>query len=280
MLIQFTKMHGLGNDFMVIDGLSQDIELNSEQVRQLADRRLGVGFDQLLLVLAPSQPDVDFDYRIYNADGDEVEHCGNGARCFASFVTQRGLSRKNPLTVKTVNRQLTLTIESNNEVSVDMGVPEWNPADLPFLSREPTLTYQREVILNGESQVLEFSIASMGNPHAVIIVDDVSSADVKSLGAALGQHPDFPEGVNVGFLEIVNRSHFRLRVYERGAGETLACGTGACAAMVVGCLTGHLDHAAKAELTGGELNLQWRKPDNPVLMTGPASTVFEGKIQL
>lgn len=281
MLIEFTKMHGLGNDLMVIDGVSQDIELTKDQVRQLSDRHFGVGFDQLLLILAPSDPEVDFDYRIYNADGEEVEHCGNGARCFARFVAERGLSKKNPLTVKTVNRVLRLFTCANGDVTVDMGVPRWQPADIPFLAAQQAATYRRHVNVDGIDEILEFSLVSMGNPHAVIIVDDVSTARVKSLGAALGQHADFPEGVNVGFMEIIDPGRFRLRVYERGAGETLACGTGACAAMVAGCLSGRLQaENVVAQLSGGLLNLQWHKPDAAVLMTGPASTVFEGNIQL
>ncbi|NKB34511.1 MAG: diaminopimelate epimerase [Pseudomonadales bacterium] len=284
MRISFTKMHGLGNDFMVLDLTSRTVDLSAEQIRTLSHRQFGIGFDQLLQILPPSSPEVDFNYRIYNADGDEVEHCGNGARCFAKFVYDKGLSDKNPLTVNTVNRVLVLHSDKHGEVTVDMGAPEFDPASIPFANDTSERQYSRSIDLAGESRALEFVALSMGNPHAVISVEDLANTAVKDIGEAVGSHPDFPEGVNVGFMQILSRNEINLRVYERGAGETLACGTGACAAVVAGCLLDQLDDNVKVNLTGGQLTVCWQQEgqedNSPVLMTGPATTVFEGIIEI
>jgi len=276
MEIQFTKMHGLGNDFVVIDAINQDIDLSEEQVGFIADRHFGVGCDQLLLVEAAESDDVDFVYRIFNADGGEVEQCGNGARCFAVFVREKGLTNKNPIVVETNTGVISLYIEEDGQVSVDMGVPELNPWAIPFNADTRLDEYALDV--NGD--VLKIGAVSMGNPHAVTIVDDVEATDVDELGAAIENHALFPNRVNAGFMQIVSDTHIRLRVFERGAGETLACGTGACAAMVVGRLQGRLDEEVQVDLPGGSLQISWQGEASPVMMTGPATTVFEGKITL
>ena len=279
MKIPFTKMHSLGNDFIVLDLVSNHIKLTPEQIRNLADRHTGIGFDQLLQIEAPADPDVDFIYRIFNADGTEIEHCGNGARCFAQYVAEKGLTTKNPIRVRTVNRVLSLHVNENGEVTVDMGKPDLDPAQIPFRSKLQETSYNRDLLVNGRKLSIQFSALSMGNPHAVIIVEDIENTAVKDIGEALGVHPDFPQGVNVGYMQILDRSKVRLRVYERGVGETLACGTGACAAMVAGCLRGQLDDTVEVKLRGGGLTINWRR-DSHVLMTGPAATVYEGSVQL
>ncbi|PCJ28245.1 MAG: diaminopimelate epimerase [SAR86 cluster bacterium] len=280
MQIPFTKMHGLGNDLMVLDLVSNKIELSREQIRLLADRHCGVGFDQLLQIEPASDDNVDFNYRIFNADGEEVEHCGNGARCFAKYVHDNGLSSKNPVVVKTVNRILTLLLQDNGDVTVDMSEPEFDPAQIPFAADTAAMTYYGDLIVNGAEQEIEFCALSMGNPHAVTIVDDVSLAAVEDIGEVLGTHPDFPQGCNVGFMQIIDRQNINLRVYERGAGETLACGTGACAAVVAGCLQGLLDDTVTVNLHGGQLTINWSGQGSSVLMTGPATTVYQGTIQI
>ncbi len=280
MQIPFTKMHGLGNDFIVIDGVTQHIHIDAEQVRQLADRRFGIGFDQLLLVEPPSVPDVDFDYRIFNVDGSEVEHCGNGARCFASFVKEKGLSDNNPVIVKTLNRILSLATNTDGNVTVDMGLPEFRPELIPFNSENQSLTYQRQIEIDGQSNTIEFSALSMGNPHAVIIVEDLMKTAVKDIGGGLGSHPDFPQGVNVGFMQIESPQQIRLRVFERGTGETLACGTGACAAVVAGQRLGLLENKVSVRLAGGSLVIDWSGEESSVLMSGPTTTVYEGTLEL
>ena len=280
MRIPFTKMHGLGNDFMVLDLVNRDIQLEPQQIRALADRHFGVGFDQLLQIEPPSDHDVDFNYRIFNADGSEVEHCGNGARCFAIFVRDHGLSHKNPIRVKTVNGILELAIADDDTVTVNMGTPRLAPADIPFRTERQAPSYRRRIRVGGIEQEILFSALSMGNPHAVIQVPDVDLAAVGELGPALQAHPDFPEGVNVGFMQVIDRRHLRLRVFERGSGETLACGTGACAAMVAGCTLGSLDDTVTIGLRGGDLRVTWRGGDSPVMMSGPATTVFEGTIEI
>jgi diaminopimelate epimerase len=273
-------MHGLGNDFMVLDLISNHITLTPEQIRSLANRYTGIGFDQLLQIEPATDPSVDFNYRIYNADGGEIEHCGNGARCFARFVSDRGLTTKNPIRVKTVNRVLTLLLNENGEVSVDMGIPDFIPEQIPFTTKLQENVYHRGIVVDGQELDIQFSALSMGNPHAVIIVEDIDSTAVKDIGEVLGAHPDFPEGVNVGYMQILSRTEVRLRVYERGVGETLSCGTGACAATVAGCLQGHLDDTVEVQLRGGRLTVNWRQQDSHVLMTGPVATVYEGSIQL
>lgn len=278
MLIHFTKMQGLGNDFIVLDMTKQHFELSPEQIRSLGDRHFGVGFDQLLQIEPPSDSTVDFDYRIFNADGNEVEHCGNGARCFAIYVRQRGLSDKNPIRVKTIDGVLELKINNDDTVTVNMGIPRFEPAEIPFDDKEKTITYTRTLPETGEN--IEFSALSLGNPHAVLIVDDVEKADVHRVGKLLGSHPDFSRGVNVGFMEIVDPGSIKLRVFERGVGETLACGTGACAAVAAGRLRRLLGETVSASLIGGELSINWQSEEDPLLMTGPANTVFEGSIEL
>ena len=280
MKIPFTKMHGLGNDFMVIDLTSGEIELSVEQIKRLSHRQFGIGFDQLLQIKSPSSPDIDFDYRIYNADGVEVEHCGNGARCFAKFVYDNGLSDKNPLTVKTVNRLLLLHTNKNGEVTVDMGSPDFEPANIPFKTDQEAQLYTLSIELAGISKDIDFVALSMGNPHAVISVEDLANTAVKDIGEAVGNHPSFPEGVNVGFMQILNHNEINLRVYERGAGETLACGTGACAAVAAGRLREQIGGNVKVNLTGGQLMVSWQRSESPVLITGPATTVYEGTIEI
>ena len=280
MKIPFTKMHGLGNDFMVLDLTSGEIELSAEQIKRLSHRQFGIGFDQLLQIKSPSSPDIDFDYRIYNADGVEVEHCGNGARCFAKFVYDNGLSDKNPLTVKTVNRLLLLHTNKNGEVTVDMGSPDFEPANIPFKTDQEAQLYTLSIELAGFFKDIDFVALSMGNPHAVISVEDLANTAVKDIGEAVGNHPSFPEGVNVGFMQIINHNEINLRVYERGAGETLACGTGACAAVVAGRLREQIGDNVKVNLTGGQLMVSWQRSESSVLITGPATTVYEGTIEI
>lgn len=276
MLVRFTKMHGLGNDFMVIDALSQRVKLTPKIVRKLSDRNLGIGFDQLLLVEPPSRPDMDFRYRIYNADGSEVEHCGNGARCFGRFVRDRRLTMKDEIRVETARGEATIYLLKDRQVDVDMGAPELTPAEIPFQAEQQAVSYPVEVA----GQTVELSAVSMGNPHGVLVVDDVDSAPVETLGPALEAHPRFPQKANIGFMQVISRNEIRLRVYERGAGETLACGTGACAAVVAGRLRGLLDEEVLVHLPGGELRISWAGEGSAVRMIGPAATVFEGQIYL
>jgi len=276
MSLRFTKMHGLGNDFVVVDAIRQAVSLAPEQVRCLADRRFGVGCDQVLLVEPARLSGTAFHYRIFNADGSEVEQCGNGARCFARFVRDQGFTRDDVIKVGTARGPITLYVEPDGQVRVDMGAPRLDPADLPFDAPARAPTYPIEV--GGE--VVEIGAVSMGNPHAVLLVEDVASAPVERLGPLLEAHPRFPRRVNVGFMAAKGRDRIDLRVYERGSGETLACGTGACAAVVSGRLRGLLDERVTVRLPGGELRVSWRGGDAPVWMTGPAVTVFEGTIAL
>lgn len=274
MEIKFTKMHGLGNDFVVIDAINQDIDLSDEQVRYIADRHFGVGCDQLLLVEASDSEDVDFIYRIFNADGGEVEQCGNGARCFAVFVREKGLTDKDIIRVETASGLIELEVQPDGQITVNMGVPEFKPWNIPFNAD----TRLDEYALDADGEMLKIGAVSMGNPHAVTIVENVDTAEVERLGACIESHSLFPNRVNAGFMQIINDSHIRLRVYERGAGETLACGTGACAAMVIGCIQGHLAEQVQVDLSGGNLQISWQGEASPVMMTGPATTVFEGII--
>lgn len=274
--MNFTKMHGLGNDFIVIDAIHQTISLSAEQVRFLADRRFGIGCDQLLLVERASQPTVDFRYRIFNADGSEVQQCGNGARCFARFVRDKGLTNKDIIVVETASGTITLYIENNGEVRVNMGTPRFAPAALPFIAEQEQDRYPIEV--DGIAHTI--GAVSMGNPHAVMLFSDINTAPVDTLGPKLESHPRFPERVNVGFMQVVSRNHIRLRVYERGAAETLACGTGACAAVAVGIRWKLLDDTVKVDLPGGSLTIRWEGNDAPLWMIGPATHVFEGAIEL
>lgn len=275
MLVQFSKMHGLGNDFLVIDNVTQNIFFNPEQIARLADRNTGVGFDQLLLVEPPYDPDVDFHYRIFNADGSEVQQCGNGARCFGRFVRHKGLSNKNRLQVSTKGGVIEILLLADGQVQVDMGQPELQPQAIPFKANKQEVTY----ILRAEEQTFLCGALSMGNPHCVMLVDDVDTAPVASVGALLTRHERFSEGTNVGFLQILNPQRARLRVYERGVGETQACGTGACAAAVWGMLQDRLEPNATIELRGGNLQINWQ-PGQSVMMTGEASHVFDGQLVL
>lgn len=274
--VRFTKMHGLGNDFVVFDGINQEVNLSTESVRRIADRRFGIGCDQLLVVDVPEQPDNDFRYRIYNHDGAEVENCGNGARCFAKFVRDKKLTGKRAIRVETLGGILTLHVARQGEITVDMGVPVFTPADIPFIADAQANTYPLDV--NG--QTVDISAVSMGNPHAVAIVDNVDTAPVEQWGASIEQHARFPNRVNAGFMAIDSRTAMRLRVYERGVGETLACGTGACAAVVAGQRRGLLDNAVTAHLRGGDLHIEWQGEGHPVMMTGPATTVFQGQVKI
>jgi len=269
-------MHGLGNDFVVIDAINQAITLTSAQIRFLADRHFGVGCDQLLLVEKPVSDNADFKYRIFNADGGEVAQCGNGARCFARFVRDKGLSNKDEFTVDTDAGQLVLRLDAEGLVTVNMGIPKHAPEHIPLLMPHESLLYEAEVA----GQHLEFGAVSMGNPHAVIRVDDVTQAPVEAVGAQLECHRLFPQRVNVGFMQVLSRQRIKLRVYERGAAETLACGSGACAAAVVGIEQDLLDNDVIVGLPGGELKIQWAGRGHPVLMSGPAVSVYEGRIRL
>lgn len=276
MPIRFSKMHGLGNDFMVIDAINQSVLLTTQQIRALADRRLGIGFDQLLLVERSQREDCEFRYRIFNADGGEVEQCGNGARCFARYVTTHGLTDQRVIPVETLAGLIILDLAPNGNVTVNMGVPRFAPSDIPFNAPERSLLYPLNV--NGDD--IEISALSMGNPHAVLRIDDIATAAVKSWGPVIENHPQFPQRVNVGFMQVLDRSSIALRVFERGAGETPACGTGACAAAVAGRINGWLDEKVTVKLTGGELQIRWEGEGEPVFMTGPAIEVFEGTIDL
>ncbi|HEY6609652.1 MAG TPA: diaminopimelate epimerase [Pseudomonas sp.] len=276
MLLRFTKMHGLGNDFMVLDLVTQHAHIQPKHVRQWGDRHTGVGFDQLLIVEPPSRPDVDFRYRIFNADGSEVEQCGNGARCFARFVIDKRLTAKKRIRVETKNSVIELNVRSDGQITVDMGAPRLLPAEIPFVAPEAALAYEVEV----GGQTVELAAVSMGNPHGVLRVDNVDTAPVHALGAQLEIHPRFPQKANIGFLQIVDAHHARLRVWERGCGETQACGTGACAAAVAGIRQGWLSSPVQISLPGGSLSIEWAGPGQPVLMTGPALRVFEGQVRL
>jgi diaminopimelate epimerase len=276
MLLRFSKMHGLGNDFMVVDQISQRVHLSTEQIRDLGDRNTGVGFDQLLLIETPQSPDVDFGYRIFNADGNEVEHCGNGARCFARFVHDQRLTGKREIAVQTSNGRIVLKMLKDNWVEVDMGEPVLQPQHVPFDAPAQAPSY----ILEHEGQSYTIGAVSMGNPHAVLIVDDVASAPVEALGAKLEQHPRFPNKANIGFMQIIDRNTIKLRVFERGVGETKACGTGACAAVVAGQQQGLLDAKITAHLTGGDLSIHWQGPGHSLIMNGPTAHVYEGQIKI
>jgi diaminopimelate epimerase len=276
MLLRFTKMHGLGNDFMVLDLVSQHAHIQPKHAKQWGDRNTGIGFDQLLIVEAPSNPDVDFRYRIFNSDGSEVEQCGNGARCFARFVLDKRLTTKKLIRVETKSGVIELDVRNDGQISVDMGAPRLVPADIPFQADAKALNYPLEV----DGQTVQIAAVSMGNPHAVLRVDDVNSAPVRELGPKIEHHPRFPQRVNVGFLQVIDRHRAQLRVWERGAGETQACGTGACAAAVAAIAQGWMDSPLTLDLTGGRLLIEWAGEGHPVIMTGPAVRVYEGQVRL
>jgi len=276
MLLKFTKMHGAGNDFVVIDLISQRYRPQEQDIRLLADRHFGIGCDQVLLVEAPDSPDVDFRYRIFNADGSEVENCGNGARCFARFVRDKQLTGKRVIRVQTAGGVLELRVRDKHQVEVDMGVPVLTPTAIPFMASQQADHYALIV----EDRQLEIGALSMGNPHAVLRVDDVDRAPVATLGPIIEYHPNFPQRVNVGFMQVMSATEIRLRVFERGVGETLACGTGACAAAVYGMLRGWLRDTVTVQLPGGKLEITWAGAGHHVTMTGPTAVVFEGSIKI
>ncbi len=285
MKLRFTKMHGQGNDFVVLDGVRQAVELSREQVRAIADRHYGVGCDQLLVVEPPSAPENDFRYRIFNADGGEVEQCGNGARCFARFVLDAGLTTKREIRVETASGVIMPKIEDSGQVTVDMGAPRFDPRDVPFLADEARLVYPLVVA----GLTVQVSVLSMGNPHAIQLVEDVDRAPVATQGPLIENHPAFPQRANAGYMQLLTRGHIRLRVWERGAGETLSCGTGACAAVVAGIRRGLLDAEVRVSTRGGDLAIRWPRgreapgetnTDRPVMMTGDAVRVFDGTLEI
>jgi diaminopimelate epimerase len=276
MKLRFTKMHGLGNDFIMIDAISQKVSITPDRAKKLADRHFGIGCDQVLVVEPPTSSAADFRYRIFNSDGSEVENCGNGARCFAIFVRMRKLTGKHEIHAETAGGNLVLQVLSDNQVTVNMGVPRLEPDAIPFVAERRSLTYPLQL----PGQVLEISAVSMGNPHAVTFVEDLKQLDLETIGPLIENHSDFPKRVNAGFIEIQSRNEAHVRVFERGTGETLACGTGACAAVVAGRLRGLLDNSVHVKLPGGSLMIEWAGEGHPVMMTGPATTVFHGQITI
>ena len=287
MQLKFTKMHGAGNDFIVIDAVNQQVDLSPEQWQRLADRRFGIGADQILIVERPTSPDCDFRYRIFNNDGGEVEQCGNGSRAFVSFVSDKGLTDKRSIRVQTMAGIIAPRLEDDGSITVDMGAPVLEPSRVPFdndgldgVTQGRDTLWPLTVRARGAEQTVLVSAVSMGNPHAVQVVDDVDTAPVAETGPQIENHPRFPKRVNAGYLQVLDRRHVRLRVFERGAGETLACGTGACAAVVAGIRRGLLDSPVQVEARGGRLNIAWAGEGQPVYLSGPAVTVFEGEITL
>jgi len=274
MQLTFSKMHGLGNDFVVVDAISQSVQIDPDQVRLIADRHFGVGCDQVLLVEPPRTPGTDFRYRIYNADGGEVQQCGNGARCFARFVRDHGLTALDEISVETAGGIIRLYVEADGQVTVNMGTADFSPAALPFVATAEAHQYPLEVA----GGIVEIGAVAIGNPHAVVQVTDIGTADVGRLGPAIANHERFPEGVNAGFMQVLTPEHIRLRVHERGVGETLACGTGACAAVAIGRDRGLLAEQVQVDLPGGALEIRWAGRGEPVWMTGPAVSVFEGHL--
>ncbi len=276
MKLKFTKMHGTGNDFVVIDGITQHVSLTSQQIKQIADRHFGVGCDQLLLVEKSNVENIDFRYRIFNADGGEVEQCGNGARCFVRFVHDHALTDKTEILVQTLAGIISLKLEDNGQVTVNMGIPQFSPNQIPFIAEYEQPVYSLQLA----DQTIEISTVSMGNPHAVQLVDNVDTAPVASQGPMIESHESFPKRVNAGFMQIVDHHHIRLRVFERGSGETLACGTGACAAAVTGIRLNWLSSPVIVDMLGGQLSIEWAGTGEPVWMTGPAQTVFAGELEV
>ena len=276
MRLKFTKMQGIGNDFVVLDATRAPLRLSANQIRALADRHFGIGCDQVLQIEPPRSADTDFFYRIFNADGGEVEQCGNGARCFVRYAHDKGLTQKREIRVGTANGVIVPRLETDGQVTVNMGIPIFEPAQIPFIAPQQALTYNLEI----GGKILEISALSIGNPHAVQIVRSIEGAPLASLGARIEKHPRFPHGVNAGFLEVVSRTRGKLRVYERGVGETLACGSGACAAAVAGVTRGFFESQLTIAMRGGDLGISWAGAGQPVMMSGPAQTVFEGEIEL
>ena len=276
MHFHFSKMHGLGNDFMVVDCLTQNIFFSPDLIRRLADRNRGIGFDQLLVVEAPYDPETDFHYRIFNSDGTEVEQCGNGARCFARFVRMKGLTNRTTISVSTKKGKMSLKVEDDDQITVNMGEPQFEPNKIPFKATQAEKTY----LLRAEDKTLFCGAVSMGNPHCVTVVDDVDNYDVDKYGPLVEGHERFPERVNAGFMEIVSPSEIKLRVYERGAGETQACGSGACAAVAIGIMQELLEEDVKVSLPGGDLRIVWQGLGKPLFMTGPATHVYDGQLSI
>lgn len=280
MKLRFSKMHGLGNDFMVLDGIRQSLPVDglplpAAQIRHLADRHFGIGFDQLLVVQPALTAGIDFRYRVFNADGSEVSQCGNGARCFARFVREQGLTDQHDIRVETAAGEMTLHVTDDEMVTVNMGAPRWSPLAIPLNAKAEADSY----LVLANNNAYEVGAVGLGNPHCTLLVESIDTAPVSTVGPALESHPDFPERVNVGFMQILSRDHIRLRVYERGAGETLACGSGACAAVVIGQRRGFLDDSVRVELPGGSLNITYRG-EGGILMTGPATHVYDGHIMV
>jgi diaminopimelate epimerase len=287
MKLKFTKMHGAGNDFIVVDAINQQVDLSPAQWQRLADRRFGIGADQILIVERPSEEGCDFRYRIFNNDGGEVEQCGNGSRAFVRFVSDKGLTDKRSIRVQTMSGIITPRLEDDGSVTVDMGAPRLEPAQVPFdsqglegVAEGRDIVWPLTVRARGAEQTVLVSTVSMGNPHAVQVVADVDTAPVAETGPQIEHHPRFPKRVNAGYLQVLDRGHVKLRVFERGAGETLACGTGACAAVVAGIRRGLLDSPVQVEARGGRLSIAWAGEGQPVYLSGPAETVFEGEITL
>lgn len=276
MQTRFTKMHGLGNDFVVLDAVRQSIRLTTDIIKRIADRNLGIGCDQVLVIEPPTDRNIDFNYRIFNCDGSEVEQCGNGARCIGRYIKDQQLSGKKTLRIKTKNRVMEITTTTKNMITANMGEPSFIPADIPLDSEQQNDLYSIDI--NNSS--LKIAALSVGNPHAVLQVDNIDQADVETIGSLIQKHSLFPESVNVGFLQIIDRQNLALRVYERGVGETQACGSGACAAAVAAIKQGLVDKTIEIKLLGGKLTIQWQGEGQPILMTGPAETVFHGKIKL
>jgi diaminopimelate epimerase len=280
MKLHFTKMHGICNDFIVLDHTKSPFQLTQEIIQSLSHRQLGIGFDQLLVVENTTLKDVDFKYRIFNQDGGEVEQCGNGARCFYRFVKDKHLTKKESIRVETKSGVITLTEDHEHMIEVNMGEPIFNPKLIPFISDTEKNEYSISIDLPNQKEMINVAVLSMGNPHAVITVEDIDKAPVETLGAYLESHPLFPKRVNVGFMTIVTPHHVRLRVFERGVGETLACGTGACAAVVSGIKRDLLISPVKVDMPGGSLSIDWKGDKNSVMMKGPAVTLFEGDIEI
>ncbi len=276
MKLQFTKMQGAGNDFVVLDAVSESIQLTKNQIQLISDRHFGIGCDQILMVEPPTSPDLDFFYRIFNADGSESGQCGNGARCFALFVKEKGLIHKNEIKIGTESQQMSVSILENEQVRVHMGTPRFEPKEVPLMAEKENTEY--EIKINND--YYRIGAVSLGNPHAVQLVGDLESADIQTLGPLIEKHEMFPDGVNVGFMQRLNSKYIRLRVYERGVGETLACGSGACAAVAVGQKMDILDSVVEVDLPGGRLTVEWHGGTEPMYLTGPATKVFEGRITL
>lgn len=276
MQTRFTKMHGLGNDFVVLDAVRQSIRLTTDIIKRIADRNLGIGCDQVLVIEPPTDRNIDFNYRIFNCDGSEVEQCGNGARCIGRYIKDQQLSGKKTLRIKTKNRVMEITTTTKNMITANMGEPSFIPADIPLDSEQQKDLYSIDI--NNSS--LKIAALSVGNPHAVLQVDNIDQADVETIGSLIQKHSLFPESVNVGFMQIIDRQNLALRVYERGVGETQACGSGACAAAVAAIKQGLVDKTIEIKLLGGKLTIEWQGEGQPILMTGPAETVFHGKIKL